>query len=103
MPAHNLPVQQTSFEGRREEVAEIAARLADPSGRLLTLVGPGGIGKTRLALHAAADQLVNFADGVYFVPLSALTSADLIAPAIVVVLALALQFMWPQKARAASE
>lgn len=82
MPAHNLPVQQTSFEGRREEVAEIAARLADPSCRLLTLVGPGGIGKTRLALHAAADQLVNFADGVYFVPLSALTSADLIAPAI---------------------
>lgn len=82
MPAHNLPVQQTSFEGRREEVAEIAAQLADPSCRLLTLVGPGGIGKTRLALHAAAGQSANFAEGVCFVPLSSLTSADLIAPAI---------------------
>src|SRR5579859_3935764 len=65
-PTHNLPPQPTSFIGRADELAQIAKRLADPACRLLTLVGAGGIGKTRLALQAAADQLGDFVDGVYF-------------------------------------
>ncbi len=52
----NLPVPPTPFVGRQSELAEIAAALADPACRLLTLVGPGGIGKTRLAIQAAGSQ-----------------------------------------------
>jgi DNA-binding SARP family transcriptional activator/predicted ATPase len=56
-PRHNLPAQSTPFVGREDELAEIAARLSNPECRLLTLVGPGGSGKTRLALEAAARQI----------------------------------------------
>jgi predicted ATPase/DNA-binding CsgD family transcriptional regulator len=73
MVANNLPLQPTSFVGREKELTEIAALLADPNCRLLTLVGAGGIGKTRLALQAAADQLPRFADGVSFVALDGLS------------------------------
>jgi DNA-binding SARP family transcriptional activator/predicted ATPase len=75
---HNLPPQPTPFVGRSAELAEIAQCLNDPSVQLLTLVGPGGIGKTRLALEAASywiDPQTNvegrFGDGVYFVPFAA--------------------------------
>jgi hypothetical protein len=51
---HNLPVQPTALIGREREVAEVRRRLLDPQTRLLTLTGPGGIGKTRLALRGAA-------------------------------------------------
>jgi len=51
--AHNLPAQATPFIGRRRELAEVRARLEDPACRLLTLLGPGGVGKTRLALRVA--------------------------------------------------
>src|SRR5579859_3525034 len=61
---HNLPSQPTPFIGRADELAEISQRLSDPACRLLTLVGAGGSGKTRLALEAARDQVANFADGV---------------------------------------
>lgn len=71
IPRHNLPAQLTFFVGRDAERARIAEQLADPSCRLLTLVGPGGIGKTRLALAAAQEQLELFHDGVYFVALAA--------------------------------
>src|SRR5262245_20353353 len=57
MDAHNLPAQLTPFIGRVEELGEIAALLSDPACRLLTLVGPGGIGKTRLALEAARQSV----------------------------------------------
>ena len=57
MIAHNLPPQLTPFIGRVEEVAEIKCLLADPACRLLTLVGPGGIGKTRLAIEAARAMI----------------------------------------------
>src|SRR5260370_18692355 len=82
MPAHNLPPQPTPFVGRESELAQIADRLADPSCRLLTLVGPGGIGKTRLALQAAANSLEAFADGVFFVSLTPVGSTTLIASAV---------------------
>jgi predicted ATPase/DNA-binding SARP family transcriptional activator len=66
---HNLPGQPTPFVGREAELRRIEGWLADRGTRLVTLVGPGGVGKTRLALQAAADQLGAYADGVFHVPL----------------------------------
>ncbi len=65
----NLPVPTTPFINRAGELSAIAAVLRDPTCRLLTLVGAGGVGKTRLALEAAVDASPRFRDGVYFVPL----------------------------------
>lgn len=79
---HNLPVEVTSFVGREAELAALGRRLADPTCRLVTVVGTGGVGKTRLALQAAAAQINGFLHGVHFVPLTPLSSADLIIPAI---------------------
>ncbi|MGB8647366.1 MAG: tetratricopeptide repeat protein [Anaerolineae bacterium] len=79
---NNLPPQSTPFIGREEELAEIVELIGKPTCRLLTLVGIGGIGKTRLGLQAAAAQLETFQDGVYFVPLAPLTTSDFIIPAI---------------------
>src|SRR5437867_1117387 len=73
---NNPPTQLTSFIGRDQDVAE-AKRLLRGT-RLLTLTGPGGIGKTRLSLQLAADVVQEFPGGVYFVPLSAVTDAGLI-------------------------
>jgi predicted ATPase/class 3 adenylate cyclase len=75
---NNLPLQMTSFVGRTAEVAAVIDRLK--TARLLTLTGPGGTGKTRLALHVAADALLDFAHGAFFVDLSA-TSDPLLVPA----------------------
>jgi predicted ATPase/class 3 adenylate cyclase/Tfp pilus assembly protein PilF len=79
---NNLPPQSTPFIGREEELAKILAYLDDPACRLLTLLGPGGIGKTRLALQAAAQLIDAFQYGVYAVFLAPLSSADLIIPTI---------------------
>ncbi|MDX1995471.1 MAG: BTAD domain-containing putative transcriptional regulator [bacterium] len=68
-PPVHLPTPTTPFIGRTSELAEIARLLEDPACRLLTLVGPGGIGKTRLAIQAASDLAPHFPDGVYFVSL----------------------------------
>lgn len=73
---HNLPHQSTPFIGRDKELATITRRLADPGCRLLTIVGPGGIGKTRLALQAAERQVTAFAQGVYFVSLAPLSAPE---------------------------
>jgi predicted ATPase/Tfp pilus assembly protein PilF len=73
---HNLPIQTTPFLGREKELVEIGKLLRDPSCRLLTLIGPGGIGKTRLAIQAAAEEIEDFAHGVYFITLEPLTSID---------------------------
>ena len=81
-PSGNLPPQSTPFIGRENELAQIANRLADPGCRLLTLVGPGGIGKTRLALQAALERVGDYADGVYFVSLAPVGSNTFIASAI---------------------
>lgn len=79
---HNLPVQPTPFVGRETELAQIEQQLRQVGCRLLSLVGPGGIGKTRLALQAAADQIASFEHGVYLVPLQPIQSIELAVPAI---------------------
>jgi predicted ATPase/DNA-binding CsgD family transcriptional regulator len=76
-----LPIPTTSFVGRHDELAHMTALLADPTCRLLTLLGQGGIGKTRLAIQAATHQS-HFRDGVYFVSLSPVSSPDLLPFAI---------------------
>lgn len=73
---HNLSPQLTPFVGREEELEQLAKLLANPACRLLTMVGPGGIGKTRLALEAASRQIGQYWHGIYFVSLAAITSAD---------------------------
>ena len=79
---HNLPGQPTSFVGREEELAEAVRLLENPECRLLTIVGPGGIGKTRLALEAAAAKVDSFLEGVYFVPLAPVDSVAFLVSAI---------------------
>jgi len=89
-PAHHLPVPATPFVGRTTEIDLITRYLADPLCRCLTLVGPGGMGKTRLALAAATKQLANFLHGVVFVPLAAVSAPEFLAPAIAAALQLPL-------------
>ena len=79
---NNLPVQPTPLVGREREVAWVCERLLSPEVRLLTLTGPGGTGKTRVGLQAAADLLEEFEDGVYFVALATLTDPGLVAPTV---------------------
>ena len=82
--ASNLPESLTSFIGREEELARI--RLLLPGARLLTLVGIGGIGKTRLALQVVRELIDTFRDGVWFVDLAPLTDPALVASAVAQVL-----------------
>jgi predicted ATPase len=76
----NLPPQPTSFVGRGRELAEVVALLG--SSRLVTLTGPGGCGKTRLALRAVAELVDNYDDGVWFVPLAPVEEGELVGSAI---------------------
>ena len=82
----NLPLSPTPFVGREADLAELAELLANPDCRLVTLTGPGGIGKTRLALQAATDHIGTFAHGLIFVPLAPVISSSLLAPTIADVL-----------------
>jgi non-specific serine/threonine protein kinase len=77
-----LPTPLTSFVGREREIADVASLLDRPDVRLLTLTGPGGVGKTRLAIEVARAMAPDFADGVIFVRLSAVRDPEL-APAAV--------------------
>ena len=79
---NNLPTQTSGFVGRDAELAEIRNRLDDDAVLLLTLTGPGGTGKTRLALRAAADRIDRFEDGVFFIDLSEARAADAMLVAI---------------------
>jgi predicted ATPase/DNA-binding SARP family transcriptional activator len=85
-PLHNLPTPSTRFVGRERELADVQARLRNPACRLLTLTGPGGIGKTRLALEAALaftrDAASSFADGACFVSLAAVSAPEFLVSAI---------------------
>jgi predicted ATPase/class 3 adenylate cyclase len=79
---NNLPVQPTPLVGREREVTEVSNLLRDEGVRLLTLTGPGGTGKTRLALQVAAEILDEFEGGVFFVPLANVADPTLVAPTI---------------------
>ena len=80
---HNLPVQTTPFVGRDSELADLARLLADPATRQITILGPGGMGKTRLSLEAAGRFVdgtsatnIAFPDGVFLAELATATSMD---------------------------
>jgi predicted ATPase/class 3 adenylate cyclase len=81
---HNLPMQLTSFIGRESEITDIQNLLA--ADRLVTLIGPGGAGKTRLALQAAAELSGELAQGVWFVDLTPLADPELVPQAVASVL-----------------
>lgn len=81
---NNLPTPPTSFVGRARQLAD--ARRLLSSARLVTFTGPGGSGKTRLALEVGALELGNFADGVFLVPLAPISDADLVPSAVAQVL-----------------
>jgi DNA-binding SARP family transcriptional activator/predicted ATPase len=81
-PIHNLPVPLTPFVGREQELADLAKIMADPECRWITLVGPGGIGKTRLALQAAEQHSSEFAQGSAFIPLASVGSIEAVILAI---------------------
>ena len=118
-PLHNLPADVTPLVGRAHEVAELLARLQEPGVRLLTLVGAGGIGKTRLALavaqasldlfdksnasaspslHGAQSPNPKYADGVFFVALAPLTEVTAIRASIATALGLELRGSDPDQA-----
>jgi predicted ATPase/DNA-binding CsgD family transcriptional regulator len=85
-PPLSVPAQLTPFLGRQDEIGQICRLLSGPAARLLTVVGPGGMGKTRLAIEAAAcihtSQASLFGDGIYFVPLARLHDPSDLASAI---------------------
>jgi len=76
----NLPAEATSFIGRRRELAELRKKLS--AARLVTLVGPGGVGKSRLAVRAAADLARSFANGAWLVELAEVRDAGLVRNAV---------------------
>jgi predicted ATPase/DNA-binding CsgD family transcriptional regulator len=87
-PPHNLPLPPTPFVGREPELTALASYLADPATRLITILGLGGAGKTRLALAAAWNQVNRrqtphpFAHGIYYIRLASVETADLLLPAV---------------------
>ena len=81
-PIYNLPTMLTPFVGREQELADLAQPIADPECRCITLVGPGGIGKTRLAVQVAEQHRNAFSHGAAFIPLVSVASTEAVIPAI---------------------
>ncbi|HSB02257.1 MAG TPA: tetratricopeptide repeat protein [Anaerolineales bacterium] len=81
-PLHNLPVSITPFIGREQELADLTRLIDDPECRCISLVGPGGIGKTRLALRAAEQHRNKFAQDSAFIPLASVVSIEAVVPVI---------------------
>jgi predicted ATPase/class 3 adenylate cyclase len=81
-PTNNLPFHPTAMIGRETELAEVLKRLSSETVRMLTLTGPGGTGKTRLGLQAAADLSDRFEHGVYFVDLAPIRAPEAVLPVI---------------------
>lgn len=96
-PISQLPAQLTPFIGREQELADLGRLIADPACRCITLVGPGGIGKTRLALQAASNVRHDLVQNVTFVPLVTIESVEAVVPAIAD--ALGLSFYGPASPR----
>jgi predicted ATPase/class 3 adenylate cyclase len=85
---NNLPLQATPLIGREREVDAVCGLLRSSETRLLTLLGPGGAGKTRVGLQVAAELVDDFEDGIFFVPIAAITDPALVAPTIARILGL---------------
>lgn len=81
-PKHNFPSQATPFVGREREIEELTQLLSNPQIRLVTVLAPGGMGKTRLSLEVAKRQIGIFSNGIFFVELTALTDSSNIPSAI---------------------
>lgn len=81
-PGRNLPTQATTFIGREQELAELGALLDDPNVRLITILAPGGMGKTRLALELATRHAEAFTDGSHFIELAGVDSPEEMVSAI---------------------
>lgn len=101
-PLHELPAPPTPFIGRADELALLGERLNEPGCRLLSIVGLGGCGKTRLALEAAGRYGSAFADGAHFVGLAGVSSADLLIPALAQSLGLSVNPRQPAQSLAAA-
>ena len=84
---NNLPSQVTELLGRDEELTQLRSLIDDDGVRLVTLIGPGGTGKTRLGLQVAADQIDRFGDGVFFIDLADVIDRDGVMPALARVVA----------------
>lgn len=82
LPTHNLPALLTSCIGRERQIEQVSRMITDPTRRLVTLTGAGGVGKTRLALQVAEEVRPKFAGGVWLVELAALSDGRLLAQAV---------------------
>jgi DNA-binding SARP family transcriptional activator len=86
VPAHNLPLQPTRLLGRTQDAEQVMALLARSGCRLVTLYGPGGVGKTRLALEVASRLVETYRDGVFFIALASIGDPELVVAAVAQVL-----------------